>query len=312
MLAGLVTYPPDSPVAIAHARLWSVVPQCGALLLSLGMSEAVLSEILSGLLGLVSFQALALVCYALGRNAVVAIGAPLVIFVSQASNYGIVYPIALLASPHLRRDRSVVGRAVCRSAGGRMAPHRRIPSCDDAGRSSDSWRLDDGDRRAGRSPRSRTSSRAAEKCTRDADGRSPDLVSFGIHRALAPPVAAIDAETASRFFRSFVTFWDWHRQPVPLTSRGVMITAESIAVAAVWLAGRPLVSGFGEILLWFVAISGAGGIGLAAWSSVFTASMPDWVLALMPGRLINVNILMAAAVLAGLLAAAQQKTVRLS
>ena len=48
----------------------------------------------------VSFQALALVCYALGRNAVVAIGAPLVIFVSQASNYGIVYPIALLASPH--------------------------------------------------------------------------------------------------------------------------------------------------------------------------------------------------------------------
>ena len=100
VLAGLVTYPPDSPVAIAHARLWSVVPQCGALLLSLGMSEAVLSEILSGLLGLVSFQALALVCYALGRNAVVAIGAPLVIFVSQASNYGIVYPIALLASPH--------------------------------------------------------------------------------------------------------------------------------------------------------------------------------------------------------------------
>ena len=54
VLAGLVTYPPDSPIAIAQARLWSLVPQCGALLLSLGMSEAVLSQILSGLLGLVS------------------------------------------------------------------------------------------------------------------------------------------------------------------------------------------------------------------------------------------------------------------
>jgi hypothetical protein len=312
VLAGLVTYPPDSPVAIAHARLWSLVPQCGALLLSLGLSEAVLSQILSGLLGLVSFQALALVCYALGRNAVMAIAAPFVIFISQASNYGIVYPIALLASPHTY---GVIGLSLAvlsvgllgigwyRTGGFLLALTPAVQA------TLAGWTiaivalavLFDRELR-----------RELRKSARGVlMGAALTLVSFGIHRALAPPVPAIDAETASRFFRSFVTFWDWHRQPVSLTSRGVMITAESIAVAAVWLAGParsfPASSRF---LLWFVAISGAGSIGLAAWSSVFAASMPDWVLLLMPGRLINVNILMAAAVLAGLLATGQQKTVR--
>jgi hypothetical protein len=312
VLAGLVTYPPDSPVAIAHARLWSLVPQCGALLLSLGMSETVLSQILSGLLGLVSFQALALVCYALGRNAVMAIAAPFVIFISQASNYGIVYPIALLASPHTYGVIGLSLAVLCvgllgigwyRTGGFLLALTPAVQVTLGA------WTmaivmlavLVDRELR----PELRKGARAVLM------GAALTLVSFGIHRALAPPVPAIDAETASRFFRSFVTFWDWHRQPVPLTSRGVMITAESIAVAAVWLAGParsfPASSRF---LLWFVAISGAGSIGLAAWSSVFAASLPDWVLLLMPGRLINVNILMAAAVLAGLLATAQQKTVR--
>jgi hypothetical protein len=312
VLAGLVTYPPDSPVAIAHARLWSLVPQCGALLLSLGMSEAVLSQILSGLLGLVSFQALALVCYALGRNAVVAIGAPFVISVSQASNYGIVYPIALLASSHTYGVIGLSLAVLCvallgvgwyRTGGFLLAMTPAVQVTLGA------WTmaivalavLFDRELR----PELRKSARAVLM------GAALTLVSFGIHRALAPPVPAIDAETASRFFRSFVTFWDWHRQPVPLTSRGVMITAESIAVAAVWLAGParsfPASS---RLLLRFVAIGGAGSIGLAAWSSAFAASMPDWVMVLMPGRLINVNILMAAAVLAGLLAATQQQTVR--
>lgn len=313
VLAGLVTYPPTSPVAIAHAKLWSLVPQCGALLLSLGMSEAVLSQILSGLLGLVSFQALALVCYALGRNAVVAIGAPLVIFVSHASNYGIVYPIALLASSHTYGVIGLSLAVLCvallgvgwyRTGGFLLAITPSVQV------TLGVWTmaivalavLFDRELR----PELRKSARAVLM------GAALTLVSFGIHRALAPPVPAIDAETASRFFRSFVTFWDWHRQPVPLTSRGVMITAESIAVAAAWLAGPgrsfPASS---RLLLRIVAIGGAGSIGLAAWSSVFAASMPDWVLVLMPGRLINVNILMAAAVLAGLLAATQQQTVRL-
>ena len=100
VIAGLVTYPAESAPGIAHAKVWSIVPQGGAVLLRLGVSEPVLSQILSGFLGCLSFQALATVTYALGRGALVALGAAVVIFVSGGTDYGVVYPITLLGSSH--------------------------------------------------------------------------------------------------------------------------------------------------------------------------------------------------------------------
>jgi hypothetical protein len=70
------------------------VAQAGALLLSFGVSEIALSKILSGMLGLVSFQALAIVVYALSRNSLLAVGSVFVIFVTRAVDYGAVhYPV---------------------------------------------------------------------------------------------------------------------------------------------------------------------------------------------------------------------------
>src|SRR5262245_9688494 len=40
VFAGIVAYPAGAPVAIADARLWSVIPQTCALLLSSGLREA--------------------------------------------------------------------------------------------------------------------------------------------------------------------------------------------------------------------------------------------------------------------------------
>jgi hypothetical protein len=51
-IAGIVNYAPSSPIAIAHAKLWSIAPQAGALLPWAGLSELALSKILSGMLGL--------------------------------------------------------------------------------------------------------------------------------------------------------------------------------------------------------------------------------------------------------------------
>ena len=98
--AGLVSYSPASPPGIAHAKLWSIVPQLGAALLRMGVSETTLSQLLSGVLGWLSFQALAAVSYAVGRSAFVALGAAFVVFVSHATDYGVVYPIILLGSGH--------------------------------------------------------------------------------------------------------------------------------------------------------------------------------------------------------------------
>lgn len=311
VLAGFVTYQPQSPVAIAHAKLWSLVSQFGAVLLSIGMSEAALSQVLSSLIGLVSFQALALVCYAVGRRPIVAIAAPIVIFVSQATNYGVVYPIALLASPHtygvlglslVVLSIGLLGIGWNRAGGFLLA---LTPAVHPA---LGLWVVTivglcvavDRDRR----------SAMRRALVPTLSGALLTLVSFAVHRWLAPPIAAIDAATAERFFWNFVTFWDWHRQPVPLTSRGVTMTAETVILSGIWLAGPgrwfPASS---KLLLRVAALSGIVSIALAAWSSVFSAWMPYWLLALMPGRFINVNILMAAAVLAGLLASTRQESV---
>src|SRR5262245_45010060 len=63
VIAGIVSYPPLSPIAIVDAKLWCLVPQIGSLLLWIGISELALSKILSGMLGLLSFQALAIIVY---------------------------------------------------------------------------------------------------------------------------------------------------------------------------------------------------------------------------------------------------------
>src|SRR5689334_15615715 len=100
VLAGLVRYAPDNPFFMYHVKLWTLLNQAAGLLLRAGLSEAVVSVIGSGLLGLLSFQALSIVVYAMSRDAALAIGAPFVIFLSGITNLGVVYPISLLASEH--------------------------------------------------------------------------------------------------------------------------------------------------------------------------------------------------------------------
>src|SRR5918999_375916 len=59
VLAGLVVYPHETPFYIHHMDLWTVLHQICALLLMGGVSEIALSRTLSGVLGMLSFQALA-------------------------------------------------------------------------------------------------------------------------------------------------------------------------------------------------------------------------------------------------------------
>ena len=70
VVAGLVQYPRDNPFYIYHTKLWTVLHQIGAVLLRAGVSEIALSRILSGVLGMLSFQALSMFVWALSRDAV--------------------------------------------------------------------------------------------------------------------------------------------------------------------------------------------------------------------------------------------------
>jgi hypothetical protein len=305
VLSGVVSYPPASPVGIAHAKFWSLVPQLVAPWLWAGVSEATLSRLLSGVLGCLSFQALASVCYAASRQAGIAIGAAAVVFASYSTDYGVVYPIRLLDSPHTY---GVLGLSFVVLTLGLLALGRyrlgafllplglavQLPlglwTLGVVAIAVIGFRID-----PGRAFRPVVVSFAA--------GLIVTLVSLAVHRVMAPEVPAIDAATASRFLHAFVPYWDGHRVPVDLTHRGVLLVVEAVllALAAIWsmrLAPASVV-----LLLRIVVVGGLVSLGFAAWSQLPPAWMPDAILSLMPGRMLNVHIMLVGVLLIGLIAA---------
>jgi hypothetical protein len=303
VLAGLVRYPPDSPVAIAHAKLWSLTSQLGALLMSIGVSEIALSKLISGVMGLVSFQALAAIVYALSRDALLAIGAVFVIFVSGVFDYGPIYPVDLLGTAHTH---GVLGLSVSVLAVGLigMGWYRAggfvVAIAPAVHLALGAWTLvvvviaglasgEDG----------RVAARAGWRGF--FAGVAVALASYGLHRFMAPDVPPIDPAAAERYLRAFVPFWDGHRQAVDLASYGVRLAAALVLLAFVAeRLIRATLTASARLLLRVSAIGGAGALALAAWASLSPATLPDVVLLAMPGRLINAGVFMAGAIVIGL------------
>jgi hypothetical protein len=303
VLAGLVSYPADSPVAIAHAKLWSLTSQIGALLMSLGVSEIALSRLISGVMGLVSFQALAAIVYGLSRDAALAVGAVFVIFVSGIFDYGPIYPVDLLGTAHTH---GVLGLSVAVlalgligmgwfRAGGfvlAIAPAVHL--------ALGGWTLAVVAVTALVSPADgRAAIRASWRGL--AAGGAVAVVSYGIHHWMAPGVTPIDPAEADRYLRAFVPFWDGHRQAVDVSSYGVRVSA-AVAVLAI-LADRVFratLSPSARLLLRAAATGGAGSLVFAMWAGLSPSTLPDVLLLAMPGRLLNAGVFMAGAIVIGL------------
>lgn len=79
-LANIVPYPHNNPFYLATVKGWSILTQLSAIFLKLGVSEKVLSYFLSGIVGAVSFQALAIAVLALSNNIKFSILSPFFIF----------------------------------------------------------------------------------------------------------------------------------------------------------------------------------------------------------------------------------------
>ena len=100
VLAGLVAYPPDNPYYVYQVKLWSLLNQISAVLLRSGLSEIGASILIAGLLGAVSFLALALTTHAVCGNVVVALLTPLLLQYSGLVGDGVAYPIMLMGTTH--------------------------------------------------------------------------------------------------------------------------------------------------------------------------------------------------------------------
>lgn len=100
VVAGLVKYPRENSAYLNQVKIWTVLHQLGAVALLLGLTEKTISIVVSGLMGMLSFQALALFVFALSGNILFSILIPFFMQFTQVAAFGINYPIQLVGFSH--------------------------------------------------------------------------------------------------------------------------------------------------------------------------------------------------------------------
>jgi hypothetical protein len=303
VLAGIVRYPSENPFFIYHWKLWTILHQICAIFLWLGVSERTLSEVLSGIVGMASFQALAVVVYAFSRNILLALAAVGLIVVSRAAESSVLYPIFMIGTSHTY---GALGLSVIVLAAGLIGCGRPRPGLFLLGLAPAihaglgvwvafivavcaAWDVE-----------------GIVKRTRPAwpylaAGALISAISLTIHLFEAPAIRGIGAEEAARYLRAFTASWDFHRQPIPLFRAGVMVNAGTLCLSAWWLMlfkrDLPIPSLF---LLRFLVVSVCVSAAAVVVSWIPVERLPQWLLILMPGRVMNVAAMLFAPLLFGL------------
>ena len=308
VVAGLVRYPVENPFYIYHTKLWSLVIQACAVLLKAGLSEITLSLALSGLLGMISFQALAMVTYAISRSALVAIAAAVVVFASGVTDYGSIYPVWLVGTHHsygaiglstFVLALGLIGAGFFRSGAFLLAIGPAIhPSIGiwvgSIAVAALAWTYTD----------MRDEVRPALKYF--AAGCAVTLSSAAVQFAFIYDVPSVDPAAVERTFSTFERLWDAHRRArIDFADTGAMFNRTVVPIALLWLIGfardvpRPA--------LFLLRVAAMAGI-VSLFAVVFLNwlppdSMPMTLSILMPARLLNLNIVLVAPLLIGLVAA---------
>ena len=303
VLAGLVTYPETNPFFIYHVKLWSVMHEMLAAALYLGASEVTLSRILSGLVGMLSFQALSALVFAFSRNALYATAAAFVIFVSRAAEFAGVYPIHLMGTSHTY---GVVGLSLCvltvsllgnglyRAGGLLLGVSPALHP------SMGVWTIVlvalailIGGRRG------REEARAMLRWF--AIGCAVTGLSLAMHIAMTPAIPAIDRDVAAQYLDALLRFWDGHRRPAHLNNAAVWINAAMLPAALAWLTWlASSVPAQARLVLRFVLASAALALVFTFASWLPSHWLPASVQILMPLRLLNVAAMIAPALVFGL------------
>jgi hypothetical protein len=304
VVAGVVHYPADNPFYLYQMKLWTVLHQVGAVLLRAGLSEIVLSQIISGLLGMVSFQALALLVYTFSRNALVAVFSPAFIFYTRAAEHGAIYPIALLGTDHTY---GVIGLSTALlvvallGAGFYKTGLFLLGAAPAIHPSIGGWLLLIVACCAVWDFKSiRTELRPSLPYF--AAGCAVTAISLAIQLALSWNLPGADAATASRYLKAFVAAWDLHRRPAAVVSVGTILNVDLFLIALAWLyAFKADLSPMARFVLRVFVVSAALSLPLAFVSWLPPNTVPPALLTVMPSRFLNFNVLAFVAVVIGLL-----------
>lgn len=295
VLAGVVVYPRPTSYLAYQTRIWTGSHQGCALLLAAGMDERTVSVLVSGLLGALSFTAISLTTWVIGRNAWLALACPVLIHLTRAAAFGTVYPVFLMGSPqtygilglsYVALTLAVLGANRRRLGGFLLGVAPAVHPTLAAGL----WLIV----AAAAIPELRAVVRDGWKPF--AAGASFAAVSLAVHLAFFYQVPTSDPAVAAETLDAFVRGWDSHRQPVDPAAPEVLLNAAALALVALAPSGtdRFLMRGLGA----------AGVLGLASIPLTWMdpAHLPGILVTLMPARFLNLCVLLFVPLVLGLLA----------
>ena len=296
--AGIVEYPRGNPFYIYHLKLWTILHQVSALLLRAGVSEITLSVVMSGVMGMVTFQALAMAVYALSRDGVLAITSVIVIIISNTANIGVAYPIALLGTSHTY---GMLGLSLVVLVGALLGAGEYgmglflLGVAPAVHPSMGVWLALIAAVCFALDPR-HTRSVVAKSWRYFAAGCAVSAVSLAVHLAMSDGIPPVPADVSARYLAAFTSFWDGHRQPVAIDHMGVRLNFGALVLASIGLAVSPA-----KFLMRFIAVSAVVGITVVFVSWIPPDRLPAPLLILMPARILNVNAMLFTAMVIGLI-----------
>jgi hypothetical protein len=310
MGAGLVHQTADNPFLVLHAKLWSLVTQLLTVALAAGLPERAASWIVSGIAGMLSCQALAMLTFAMCRRFWVAVGVPPIVLVSGITMESGIYPVMLLGWSHtfgmvglslsllavgligsgFRRTGGVLlglSVAVHTSTGAPMIAFVVVATLL-------GWRHD------------REGLVGFLKAL--GIGMAISALSFAVHLIQQPVIPRPDPETARRHLVMWTSFWDEHRRPVDWTRLGALINVALPMTLVSWL---PAVRNkAARLACRTLIVATLSSLPLAALSMLPPERLPNSLIIGMPARLLNVGLFAAVPVLIGLLASRRSPLAR--
>jgi hypothetical protein len=128
------------------------------------------------------------------------------------------------------------------------------------------------------------------------------LIPYGLILLQARDLPVIPNDIQTEYLRAFLTHWDFHRQPAPLIHIGIALALMSVCVNA-WVLHRhqhsSIVNKQSARLLRILIIAGFGGL-IGSFAAHYPQHLPDIINMGMPGRFINLVIMVNSVVLLGL------------
>lgn len=302
--SGIVKYPIQTPQQVFMSCSWSLINQLSAIALKCGISEMDISLFVSGIMGLLSFQAISLTTLALSSNCLLSISLPLLILFSGAYNFGEVYPIFLL---HFEGTHGVIGLSYILLVIGFLGL---------------GW-LRTGSFLLGIAPaihlsmgsmlwlvvficllwnKSNYKGFFKKLITYFMLGCVISFVSILFHIITMESIPDVDLDIVKKHFYFFIHYWDAHRMSVDFLSPDIWINIAGLGILIYWLiCFRANIQQNSPFILYAFLTS-------AVFSLVFSASTlitPEWLpmffVQMIPARFLNLLVLGYPVLIAGLL-----------